>query len=149
MNSLLLSLQIQISYALFSVLLAVFVLDLLLLYLSMIFGIYIAFVSSVICKKIGSLILDFSVIEVHNFIRAVFKNIVKLTLDVSKRISSNDLIVISPPKLLSFNIFAVVISVFLVGDDILKTIYEVYSYKWIRKHIYIEIIHYRTFQNIP
>ena len=66
--------------------------------------------------------MDFSVIEVHNFIRAVFKNIVKLTLDVSKRISSNDLIVISPPKLLSFNIFAVVISVFLVGDDILKKI---------------------------
>ena len=76
----------------------------------------------------GSLIFDFSVIEVY-IIRAVFKNIVKLTLDVSKRISSNDLIVISPPKLLSFNIFAVVISVFLVGDDILKTIYEVYSYK--------------------
>ena len=95
--------------------------DLLLPYLSIIFGIYIAFASSVICKKIGSLILDFSVIEVYiNIIRAVFGNIVKLTLDVSKRTSSNDLTVISPPKLLSFNVFAVIISVFLVGDDILK-----------------------------
>ena len=79
------------------------------------------------------MILAFSVIEFYiNYYFIIFDvigNIVKLTLDVSKRISSNDLIVISPPKLLSFNIFAVVISVFLVGDDILKTIYEVYSYK--------------------
>ena len=73
------------------------------------------------------MILAFSVIEFYiNFfyfiIFDVIGNIVKLTLDVSKRISSNDLIVISPPKLLSFNVFAVIISVFLVGDDILKKI---------------------------
>ena len=57
---------------------------------------------------------------IHNQSNHIFISIfIKHTFDASKFISFNESISIRPPKLLSRNALADVISAFLVGDEIL------------------------------